>query len=178
MPMSTATTSPMTRLAANRISTRRRLEYVKGYLALGLLPQAVQELSEIDLKDRFIPRVVEARMDLLCEAKQWSHLAALAKDYANLRPGHEKGRIMWAYALREQGRVSEARAVLLDAEESLGENTSAILHYNLACYHCLLGELARAKSRLAKAFRLDEELRFCALKDADLQPLSHQVTSI
>ena len=172
--MTTALASPTTRIAANRISTRCRLEYVRGYLALGMLAHAVQELSEIDLKDRFIPRVVEARMDLLVEAKQWHHLVSLAKDFAQLRPAHEKGRIMWAYALRELNRVHEAREVLIEADAVLGKS-SALFHYNLACYHCLLGELDQARTRLSQAFVLDEDLRFTALEDADLRPLEKQV---
>jgi tetratricopeptide (TPR) repeat protein len=175
--MPPATASPSADCAANRISTRRRLEYVKGYLALGMLAHAVQELSEIELKDRFIPRVVEARMDLLCEAKQWSHLVSLARDYSHLRPCQEKGRIMWAYALRELNRVREARAVLMEVDAIIGKS-SALLHYNLGCYHCLLGELDQAKQRLAKAFRMDEELRFSAMSDADLKTLSPLLQSI
>jgi tetratricopeptide (TPR) repeat protein len=175
MPPTTESLSP--RCAANGISTGRRLEYVKGYLALGMLAHAVQELGEIELKDRFIPKVVEARMDLLCEAKQWNHLVSLAKDYAHLRPCQEKGRIMWAYALRELNRVREARAVLLEVDAIIGKS-SALLHYNLGCYHCLLGEIDLAKLRLAKAFRMDEDLRFTAMNDVDLKNLSRQLQSI
>jgi len=47
----------------------------------------------------------------------------------------------------------------------------AILHYNLACYECQLGDLGVAKARLRHAFNLDDRFRAKALEDEDLEPL-------
>lgn len=47
----------------------------------------------------------------------------------------------------------------------------AVIHYNLACYECQLGELEVAKARLRHAFKLDAHLRTLALDDEDLKPL-------
>ena len=56
------------------------------------------------------------------------------------------------------------------AENAFG-TTSALLHFNLACYHCQLGEEALAMERLARAFRLDAAMKTCAMQDEDLRPL-------
>ncbi|WP_348545882.1 hypothetical protein [Chthoniobacter sp.] len=45
------------------------------------------------------------------------------------------------------------------------------MQYNLACYECLLGDLAVAKARLRHAFKLDAKLRGCALDDEDLKAI-------
>ena len=44
-----------------------------------------------------------------------------------------------------------------------------MLHYNLACYECQLGEVEVAKARLRHAFKLEPRMRLMALDDEDLQ---------
>jgi hypothetical protein len=85
-------------------------------------------------------------------------------------PGEERGWIAWAFALRELGRVAEAKGVLLRAEPLHGTR-SAVLHYNLGCYHCLLGETAEARGRLATAFRMHPPFRDEALEVPDLEAM-------
>jgi hypothetical protein len=66
-------------------------------------------------------------------------------------------------------RVTEAKAVLLEAEPRHGK--SGVLHYNLACYHCLLGELEEAKARLNRACKTGKEWKDAATTDPDLEAL-------
>jgi len=47
--------------------------------------------------------------------------------------------------------------------------TAAILHYNLACYECLLGDVEVAKARLRHAFKLEPSFKLKALEDEDLE---------
>jgi hypothetical protein len=61
------------------------------------------------------------------------------------------------------------RLVLLKAVERIP--AAAILHYNLACYECQLGDLEVAKARLQHAISLDPACRAMALDDQDLKPL-------
>lgn len=82
----------------------------------------------------------------------------------------ENSWIGWAYALRELEQVEEAREVLLKAEIRHGK-ASAVLHYNLACYDSLLGELASARARLATACRMDGRFKQAAKDDPDLRAL-------
>ena len=65
--------------------------------------------------------------------------------------------------------IDTARLILLTAVE--GHPNNALVHYNLACYECQLGDLAVAKARLRHAFKLDAALRVSALDDEDLRPL-------
>ena len=44
-----------------------------------------------------------------------------------------------------------------------------MLHYNLACYECVLGEVEVAKARLRHALKLEPRMRLMALDDEDLK---------
>jgi hypothetical protein len=57
--------------------------------------------------------------------------------------------------------------ILLEAVERIP--TAAILHYDLACYECLLGDVEVAKARLQHAFKLEPRYRLKALEDEDLK---------
>lgn len=76
---------------------------------------------------------------------------------------------MLAYALRRAESIEPARQLLLTLVERFP--TLAVVHYNLACYECQLGNLDAAKERLKTAFKLDSALRLQALEDADLEAL-------
>ncbi len=152
------------------IPTHRRLEYASGYLTLGLLREAATELSCIQGPEAQSAPVLHLRVDLYHQSEQWPQLAQIAETLAQLVPKKDQGWISWAFALRELNRVEEAREVLLSAELLHGK-TSAVLHYNLACYACLLGDRQEAMRRLIKACAMDEEFRQGALDDPDLKPL-------
>lgn len=92
--------------------------------------------------------------------------AAVARRF----PDVEQGWIHWAYALRELQLVEKAREVLLEAEPLHGEK-SAVLHFNLGCYYCLLGEHETARDRVSRACRMNAKLKAEAVDDPDLAAL-------
>lgn len=153
-----------------KITTRRHLNYAKGYAELGLLRDAIAELEAIEAEDRQLPEVLAARVGVYWETKQWDALVEQARELARRAPQEERGWIGWAFALRELGCVVEAKAVLLEAEPLHGAS-SAVLHYNLGCYHCLLGELVDARQRLETAFRMHPPFKAEASKDPDLEAM-------
>jgi predicted Zn-dependent protease len=159
------------------IPTRRHLEFASGYLELGMVTEASDELEAITGSDRLSAEVMQVRADLYMEGKEWELLLAVARELARQRPEAEKGWIYSAYALRELGRIGEAKAVLIAAEPKHGV-ACAVLHYNLACYHCLLGERAEARRRLAMACRMNPEWKAAALEDADLAALWDEIAAM
>ena len=44
-----------------------------------------------------------------------------------------------------------------------------MIHYNLACYECVLGEVEVAKARLQHVFKMYPKARIMALEDEDLR---------
>jgi len=152
------------------ISTRKRIGYAKGYIELGLIKEAEEELAAIKAEDSLSMDVQRVRIDLFMEAKQWNEVVDLAGQIAEKRAEDEQIWISWAFALRELQRVKEAEQVLLRAEKIHGHK-SAIVHYNLACYACLLGCLEEAGKRLKRAIRLDKRFEDEWDKDPDLRAL-------
>ena len=157
--------------------TQRRLEYTSGYLALGMLNEASDELEKIEGDARMSAEVMELRVDLYHQAKDWELLLAVAKELARLCPKEKQGWISWAYALRELERVKEAQDVLLKSESMHGES-SAVLHYNLACYACLLGDMDEAKSRLSTACKMEADFKTSALDDPDLSAMWDDIADL
>lgn len=152
------------------ISTDKRLAYARGYIALGMIKDAEAELNAIEESERGLLDEQRVRVDLHMEAKRWARVAVVAEAVVEFLPEDEQVWISWAYALRELQRVEKAQAVLLRAEEEHGHK-SAILHYNLACYACLLNDLEEANRRLKRAIKLDKRFEEEWARDPDLKDL-------
>jgi tetratricopeptide (TPR) repeat protein len=151
-------------------ATARRLRHAEGYLGLGMLGEARTELAALDETARQSRAARVLRSDLHLQAKEWDQLVPEAQSLAREDPDYEKAWIDWAFALRELNRIAEAKAVLLEAEPRHGA-ASGVLHYNLACYHCLLGEMPAARARLKRAAAMDQAWQNFAREDTDLAAL-------
>lgn len=152
------------------ISSQRRRDYARGYLALGLNDEAVGELAFLTLVDLEDTDSVDVLVDAGMETKNWPAVVNSAQELTKRRPADDKGWIAWGYALRELDRVPEAREVLLRAEAIHG-NTCAVLHYNLACYYSLLGDLSLARKRFARAIKMHPAFAEGGREDPDLKAL-------
>jgi Flp pilus assembly protein TadD len=151
------------------IPTATRLRYATGYLELGLTEAAARELRAIEPAEQEEGLVQQVWIELHMAAGEWTKLIPVAQRITASEPDIERPWIALAYALRELKRVEEARRTLLAAEPLHG--TSGLLHYNLACYECLLGDLEEARRRLARAYRLEPKLQPGAAEDPDLARL-------
>ena len=150
--------------------TKRRTDYALGYIGLGMFAAAWAELDGIAAEEQAGPRVRSVRVDFHLARRQWKKAVTVAGELARAYPDVENAWIGWAYALRELQRIKEARAVLVAGEPHHGK-TSAVLHYNLACYDSLLGALGSAQRRLAQACRMDAQFKAAAREDPDLVAL-------
>ena len=148
------------------IATTRRTRHATGYLLLGLLVEASDELEAIEGPDRLSPEVMTVRCDLYMAAKNWELLLAVARELTRSCPADEKGWLHTGIALRQLNRFADARTVLLEAEPLHAD--CAVLHYNLGRYHCLLGDMDEARERVRKACRIDADFKKAALDDPDL----------
>lgn len=150
-------------------ATIRHLRYASGYLNLGMLTEASNELEAIEGYDRLADEVLVLRSNLYTQARQWDLLAAVARELARRSPDYEQAWLDWSHALREMDRVADAKAVLVEAEQWHGKSGS--LHFNLACYHSLLGELDEARKRLRRACRKGRKWKEAAFANPDLKAL-------
>lgn len=151
-------------------STPKHLSYARGYLDLGMLNEASDEIEGIAFTDRLLPEVLLVRLELALAAKHWDLIENMTAVIIETKPDAERAWILRAIAAKARGRVADSKAVLLTAESAHGHG-SPVLHYNLACYHCLLGELDAAKERLARACKEHPPFKAEALDDPDLAAL-------
>lgn len=143
---------------------QHHLEAASGYIELGLHLYANEELEKITPELRVLPQVLAFRLHIYQALEKW-----VAKTLAMTQPSNAQWWISWAYATRRADCLAAARLILENALEP--HPACAIIHYNLACYECQLGNVDAAKDRLKKAFETDIGLRAQALEDEDLEQL-------
>jgi Tfp pilus assembly protein PilF len=151
------------------LDDQRHLTAAEGYLELGLFLDANEELENISAESRSGSEVLAVRAQVYLKLKRWELLQVVVRRMTLTDPGNPRWRLLWAWATRRVDCIAAARLILLTAVEDHPEN--ALMHYNLACYDCQLGELEVSKARLRHAFKLDPRLRVCAIDDEDLKPL-------
>ena len=146
----------------------RTLSAAHGYMSLGLLGEAWEELDSLPPRLRVDMAVMLTRMEILSRLEKWEPARMLAESMARHHPDDPGWWVSWAFALRREKSVEVARDVLREAiQVHPGE---ALMHYNLACYASVIGEMPEAKGLLARAFELDADLKAVALDDPDLVP--------
>ena len=131
------------------------------------------ELEEIDPEVRHVPEVLEIRVQIYQALKKWELMQTVAKKLAEYDAKNPQWAISWAYAARRADSIQAAKRILLEAVEQHPQH--ALMHYNLACYECQLGDLEVGKTRLEHALKIDPQLRVMALDDEDLKPLWDQI---
>ena len=151
------------------ILTSRYLQYARGYIELGMISEASDELEAIDRDDRTKPEVLAVRVDLYSAAKNWDLMADIAKHLAEGHPHQSQWWVHWAYALREQDKIAEAKVVAVRGLELHPDE--AILHFNMACYLSLLGDFDSASDHVNKAIELDKRFQEASVDDEDLARL-------
>lgn len=152
------------------IRIEKHLDYALGYMGLDLFKEARRELALITPADRRKPDVLAVRLELTMATSAWPEAIRVAAKLARHDPTRERPWVAWAYALREQGRVNEALDTLSRAEIQITA-PSPLVDYNLACYHCLLGDLAQARLRLKRACAREPSWKKEAASDPDLASL-------
>jgi Flp pilus assembly protein TadD len=142
-----------------------------------MIDAASDELESVDFADRFLPAVIEARINLHMAAGHWDVVGNFARKVLLTDETNLNAWIALGCAVRRTESVTAARDLLLSIEPKLGKD-NAIIHYNLACYLCLLGNIAGAKERLATACKMDGNFRAAALDDPDLKAMWDDIATM
>lgn len=154
------------------MNLRWHLSHARGYIDLGMLAEAEAELAAIRPPENDRPEVHALRVALLHEKCDWSELRRVAAVLVQRQPDQPGWWVSFAFATRRTTSIEDAREILLAAERAHPEE--AIIHFNLGCYACQLGELDEARRRVWRSIQLRSELRELAHHDPDLQPLRDQ----
>ena len=148
---------------------QRHLAAAGGYLELGMLEDAVDELGKLPppLRDSREAMGVCALIQL--KASAWERLREVGGHLTRNWPDEANHWIWLAYATRRCHSLAEAELVLLEALKH--HDAEPMIHFNLACYAAQLGRLNDATTRLERAIAMDSQFRRMALLDPDLKPL-------
>jgi len=147
----------------------QHLQAALGYLELGMHHDAWDELEALPPELRADDTVSELRISIYEAMEKWEPARVVAESLARRCPDNPRWWILWAYSLRREKSVADARAVLMEA--AVIHPDFALIHYNLACYSCVEGAVPGATSLLKKAFSMNQDLRMTALDDRDLDPI-------
>jgi tetratricopeptide (TPR) repeat protein len=147
------------------------LDAAEGWLALGDLSGAHDELKKMSLRCRFHPRVLLVRWEICAQQQLWEGARVIAQGMVTLVPDDPSGWINRSVALHALKRTPEAWQSLLPAADKFANNP--LVAYNLACYAAQLGRFKEANQWLEKSMSLDTDkrLKWISVKDPDLHPL-------
>jgi predicted Zn-dependent protease len=144
-----------------------------GWLGLGNVAEAREELSRVSENQQGHPDVLEVRWCICAEENHWQEGLEVAQSLMQAAPKRASGWLHQAYALRRvpDGGVKKAWHALLPAFDKFPEEPT--IAYNLSCYACQMNQLEAARVWFKRAAVIGgkEHMKKMALSDSDLQPL-------
>jgi len=151
----------------------RILQVAEGYGDLGMFEEALAELESVPAAQHGEMRILQARMFLLLQFKQFRGALEVSRQLCTDHPEQPVGFIHAAFCLHELGQTAEARDILISGPQALLEE--ATYYYNLACYNAVLGETQQALAYLRTSFKMNKKFREIAEHDPDLSAILLEV---
>src|SRR5438445_568637 len=115
------------------------LRAVEGWLTLGDLASASNELDQINPALRSHPDVLMMHCDILAASRKCDALLPIAEALFRTTPENLDSWLQRSFALHQMERTHEAFDLLLPALEKFPKSWS--VPYNLACYTTQIGRL-------------------------------------
>lgn len=148
---------------------RRSLRASDGYLSLGMIREAWEELEVLPEDLRARPESLLQMARLLHACGRWDEAIDLSKVGTEAYPNVLEFYFLRASMLEARGMWWEARATLLGGPGALRQTD--LFHYNLARCEAGLGNLDRARRELKQAIAINGKLREMARTDPIFQDL-------
>ena len=157
---------------------RIHLNAAEGWLGLGDIVSASNELEEISPEFRVHPAVLLMRCEIYQAAKKWDYVISISETLVQQLPKLSEAWIHRSYALHELKKTQDAYDQLLPAVEKFKKLW--VVPYNLSCYTCQLGRTDEAMAWLEMAIDRagKKDIRLHALDDPDLEPLWDKIGDI
>jgi hypothetical protein len=149
--------------------TEDHLRIASGYLDLGMLEDAEDELDLIPDAEGLHPDVMRFKARIHFENGRWALLKIFASMLVQCEPQSADHWMLLAFATRRCESAEDAAVVLAKALSLHPQN--ALIYYHLSVYAALSKKPTEASKWLAQAIRLDTRLGQMALDDPDLATL-------
>ena len=153
--------------------SERALLAAQGYLELGMVEEALAELSSTGTLGFNDPDIIELRLHVLIQGRKWDEAIVAAEELLRIKTDALPAYIHGAFALHETGRTVEARDLLLKGPSLLREDPT--FHYNIGCYEAVLGNRDAALASLRQSFEMDKTFRDFAQRDPDLMQIVQEL---
>ena len=142
----------------------------EGYLELGMLDDARQAYEQLATQTKQSVEGLMLLMEIYRAAGNTPELEAVAEQLCIIDSDNVDRWIDLALVLSEEALLDNARELLLEAVDRFPD--TALVHFHLARFECILGNLLVAKEHLARSKNLCPVCRVLALTDeADLLPI-------
>jgi tetratricopeptide (TPR) repeat protein len=142
----------------------------EGYLELGMLDDARQAYEQLATQTKQSVEGLTLLMEIYRAAGNTPELEAVAERLCIIDSDTVDRWIDLALVLSEEALLDNARELLLEAVDRFPD--TALVHFHLARFECILGNLLVAKEHLARSKKLCPVCRVLALTDeADLLPI-------
>lgn len=159
----------MTLPEATMTDLEKLLQPAWGYLQLGMLQEANDEIENLPPAVKTVKEVLILRAYVYQEAGAWELLREVGCFLTRTWPEDYLHWIWLAYGTRGCRTLEEAEQLLLEALRL--HDSEPMVHFKLASYAALLGRLDEARQHLARAIALKPDCRVMALDEAGLEPL-------
>jgi hypothetical protein len=149
--------------------TQRHLQAAVGYLELGMVEDAANEIECIPPDQKNSSEVLDVRLEIYRASEKWTLMAVVARE---LWKRHQDQPVYWnhfAWAVRRAESIESANDILMDALKRFPRD--ALTRFTLGCYACQMGQIKLAKEWVRQAIDFDPKFKMLAIDDPDLEPL-------
>jgi len=160
------TSTPTSTAMPDEATLEWALSFARGYLELGMVRQAEQELTRLPAPAHDLPAVMSLRSHVLVARRRWRRVVAHARRAVQLFPESPEYYIHAATAFDMLGRRDEGRRVWASAPAAV--RTNGVAHLHVARFEARLGNVDAAREHLASALDLDPKLRAVVSRDPHL----------
>ena len=151
-----------------------------GWIELGNLVEAEEDLNRVAAEQQCHPDVLEVRWIIVAQTRRWEAALEIARALLRLAPHRSSGWLHHAYTLRRSAKDGLKRAwdALLPAYDKFPREPT--ISYNLSCYACQMHRMDEAKTWLRRALKIGnkDEIKRMALDDPDLEPLWEEIRKL
>lgn len=150
----------------------RALRVAEGYLELGMLDHADRELGGIKDPGEQTFAYHALKAEVLRAREQWTAALEEFRMCQTERPTDLGVFLGIAWCLKRVDRLLDAIKTMQDAYRSHAQ--TPVVLYNLSCYHALAGHKQQALSWLARALRMDSQLRRLIARETDFDAIRNE----
>jgi tetratricopeptide (TPR) repeat protein len=143
------------------------IEIALGYFELGMLDDAVEELSSLGGRERL--SVLSVWSAALRMAGRWPEMLSLTRKMVELYPAEAECWASLADATRNSVSLEAGLELLETARQYFPDDGH--IHFQIGCYCCQLGRLDEARTAVRKAVSSNRVWAKIAVQDHDLAQL-------